>query len=849
MQKPDYVKNTSGEGISEDILECFYDNICYTPFIHVEDDLEINGERAPSRKSRKSLFPRSSSETPKRVPKEPVDPYTLIIDQRLDFLRPNLKDVMNGQDPYKYVGTAKTLDIKALQRTFFRSGVLQIVSARSRPEAFKSPMTITNPQDAHPGVVDIKITKVGILWRKESRKKKTRSPWQEWGAILTGSQLYFFRNTAWIRNLLHQYELHQKNGQPGTPVVFKPPLESFKPDALMSTDDAVALLDSSYKKHKNAFIFVRHGGFEETLLADSESDMNDWLSKLNYAAAFRTASVRMRATIGSTSDVQRSKSIRRTETGDTNPPSSSGGEVQASLKTDGSLLSQQILVARRQIMLQKIREADEKLLVANSQLEHQLRNLRHLQILAPIQSKSREQIILAAGRMAAKLKWTRLEMWRVKCHRDILALDLEDERASMTGAEASDQTTAYEFESGGLGIDSQKATKDIQKATSGSTVSQRKSPRLPSRPSSKDQESSKEDASKTSASSLLPSSPQRGQVSRAVTPQLSIREGSDLALTLSRVGSLNERTSNPESFMGLTQGSPPGIVKLLTRESSVDQAEAEVLKEAGLVHIEGSPAEPRHVDVARQGEDQHEPNAATVSEGEGNDKSKIRRSLHRTLREAHVPTHHRSKKGRDSSSSIAITEDGSLSTEKEGLARGTGSFTLHGKKASVITFGSEWQNMTPEERLKPRKPAHNEDHALQASNISEGVAVMSDISSAKSPGRGSMLSTSPLLTGSARSSTIGDVLPTTSHGNQGELGLASTSDQRRGGNLAVMPDRAEDSASMQQSHESTPSSGKSDINVHRTSAAATLDEEYQSAAEDVNAIQVVVHPRVQRVHG
>lgn len=120
-------------------------------------------------------------------------------------------------------------------------------------------------------MVEMKITKVGILWRKESKKKKTRSPWQDWGVILTGAQLYFFRNSNWARNLLQQYESHQRHGQPGTPVVFKPALNEFKPDAHISTSDALALHDSSYKKHKNAFLFIQHGGAEETLLAENES--------------------------------------------------------------------------------------------------------------------------------------------------------------------------------------------------------------------------------------------------------------------------------------------------------------------------------------------------------------------------------------------------------------------------------------------------------------------------------------------------------------------------------------------------------------------------------------------------
>ncbi len=36
-----------------------------------------------------------------------------------------------------------------------------------------SEKTATNPEEAHPGIVDIKITKVGLLWRKDAKKRKT----------------------------------------------------------------------------------------------------------------------------------------------------------------------------------------------------------------------------------------------------------------------------------------------------------------------------------------------------------------------------------------------------------------------------------------------------------------------------------------------------------------------------------------------------------------------------------------------------------------------------------------------------------------------------------------------------
>ena len=133
-----------------------------------------------------------------------------------------------------------------LHHAFAMSSVLQIVSARSRPGAFLTQSTIENPADSNPGLVDIRVAKVGLLWRKDPKKKKARSPWQEWGALLTGSQLYFFRDVQWVKSLISQYEMHQKRGRRQS-VTFKPPLAEFKPDAIMSTDDAVALLNSSYK--------------------------------------------------------------------------------------------------------------------------------------------------------------------------------------------------------------------------------------------------------------------------------------------------------------------------------------------------------------------------------------------------------------------------------------------------------------------------------------------------------------------------------------------------------------------------------------------------------------------------
>ncbi|ORY71547.1 uncharacterized protein BCR38DRAFT_454050 [Pseudomassariella vexata] len=713
MQKPDYLKNTRGEGIFDDVLECFYDNISYTPFIHVEDDLDINGERLVGHKmKKKSIFPNGATE-PLKKSKDPIDPYTLILDGKLDVLRPPLRDQIPLEEHYSYLGTATDLDLKELQTTFFKTGVLQIVSARSRPDAFMSEKTVSNPQEANPGVVDIKITKVGTLWRKDQKKKKTRSPWQEWGAILTGAQLYFFRNTAWVKNLMHQYETHVKHGNEGIPLIFKPPLEQFKPDALMSTEGAVALFDASYKKHKNAFVYVRHGGFEEVLLAQSEEDRNDWLAKLNYAAAFRTSGVRMRGVVGGNYEGQSRRAIRRLDSSEvTQVIQTPTGEVSINRGRIDHKMAQDILTARREIMSQRISEADEKLQAAQKHLDSQLRNARHLLILAPIQEKTRDQVRGGAAKVIAQLKWSRTEIWRLKCHRDILVMDLEEEKAVNGDLEdlQSEVDTSSEKPSL-LHLDS--------KASSHKT--QQQSPRSPpplslSRSSGSakhqvDGESPDSDVFQTPPTSATAPTFQRPQP-RDVQPL-----GPDHA------GLRKPSVSSVASSTAPTPSSPPRAVSSpasgqdrspIDEHSEEDAGERQVLEQAGLLDIELSrTSDRRPTSSPMASEDTFERSkriSTAIADKERLDRNKLRRSLQRTLRDSagHL-SHHRSRKGKDSASSTGMSDE---TIREEVLSRGTGSFTVHGKKASVINFGSELQNMSPEERLRQRKLSQVEDQLL-----------------------------------------------------------------------------------------------------------------------------------------
>ena len=711
MQKSDYIKNTQGRGVAQEILEYFHDNITYTPFIHVEDDMDITGERIVATKPRKSAFKASGSGALKKNGTGPVDPYTLILDANLDSLRPPLDDILVMQDPFSYLGSGVSMNLSDLHRTFFKSGVIQILSSRSRPEAFMNQATITNPLEGQVGVVSMKVTKVGILWRKDPKKKKARSPWQEWGAILTGSQLYFFRNTSWVRSLMSQHESHHKQGRSNTAVVFKPPLEHFKPDFLLSTEDVVALVDSQYKKHKHAFVFTRQNVFQEVLLADSDADMNDWLAKLNYAAAFRTAGVRMRGVVGGhyegTGSVESQSQDTSSSSHAVHGPK---GEVSIRNGRLNSELAQQVMLARRQILGQKIAEADEKLTVIEKQLEALHRNARHLEILAPIQQKTREDVVDAAFKLAINIRWARAEFWRVKCHRDILSLDLEEDVRLSTGEE-----TQPEEQRQNVTITSPSSAQSQSRSAFGRLNSKSSNTSSTSRPA---RPLTQPTGTKIFSADLFKSptrllSQHRAQTSWELPPLTfdgkdSTPAGKHISVTGQPMPVETSNTNGDASRVGDKTDVKKIAVEIAAPAEREDRAEHDLLVEAGLFSPESMSSEANNTQDCASDEDK-----AKAVDADGTDSlSKVRHSFHRKLQSTHVPHHHRSKKGKDSSSSAALTDDSSLPADNEGLPRVAGSFRVHGKKASVINFGSEWQSISPEERLNLRKHAHTDDSKL-----------------------------------------------------------------------------------------------------------------------------------------
>jgi hypothetical protein len=760
MTKPDYVKNSSIEGIADEVLECFYDNIVYTPFIRVEDedDMKTVASRRHKRPARSIRNVVPEPVRPK-TSKEPLDPYTLIFESKLDFLRPPLREVMNLEDPYSYLGTASNLDTNLLKGS--KCGILQIESSRSRPDAFMSPTGIENPEGAKVGIVELPVDKVGVLWRKDPKKKTARSPWQEWGAVLCGAGLYFFKNNGWVKSLMHQHENHLRHGHAGTPCTFSPAIQQFKPDYMLPTDHGVALSDATYRRHKHAFVFFRPSGSEEVFLADNENEKNDWLAKLNQQAAFKTAGIRQRGILGGNYDGQRQRGLRRLES------SNSASTVQTIQTPTGEVtiqsgkidhrLAQQISVARQEQMRVKIEEAEEKLAAVIKQIDSQLRDARHLLILAPIQSKSREQLVHAAGRMSAKLKWIRIEMWRMKCHRDILALDLEEEKQEAQRRQARLEKAAAKATSGATSITSESSTSTaklrpngIERLNSATTSVPRSPSRVPQSPSS----SMRPD---TKSSAVSQGTEPDDDVFR--TPPENSPTGTPARRSAQEPLTIRPPPTNRSSMLSakspnLTPGAfdeplaSPSYSEYKT--PILDDEEAERQREErdfGTPNdtVDGADAAQK-TDAASESEvEMEKPRPLT---GSPESRTKVRRSLQRTLRDGSGSLHresvsshhsyHRSRKSKNDSISSAVVEEGAAKPDHQGpeaevkLKREKGSFTVHGKKASVVTFGAEWANMSPEERLKLRKQAQSSSSSSDNKAADKEIAVVDDNAEAAS---------------------------------------------------------------------------------------------------------------------
>jgi hypothetical protein len=109
------------------------------------------------------------------------------------------------------MGTLPSLDTVNLHRAFASAHTINVtgVQTRRNGETVNPTNTTIQPLDEEDGTFILKITKGGKLGRKvdmvEGRKKGGLvRQWKQYGVILSGSQLMFFKDEAWFNTQMSE---------------------------------------------------------------------------------------------------------------------------------------------------------------------------------------------------------------------------------------------------------------------------------------------------------------------------------------------------------------------------------------------------------------------------------------------------------------------------------------------------------------------------------------------------------------------------------------------------------------------------------------------------------------------
>ncbi|KAG0295283.1 hypothetical protein BGZ98_001440 [Dissophora globulifera] len=271
------------------------------------------------------------------------------------------------------------------------------------------------------GCAQLKIVKSGVLSRKidiENGKKSTVRGWRELGVILSGSQLLFFTDVGWFQQ--------QRNAQIGFNPQAPPEEDGYfsaevgdglpsMPQALVSTLDSIAVVDSSYQKYPHVFRLVCPNGKQYLFRADSEREMNDWMAKINYASAFKTAGVRLRNyRVAWAGDVYWIKDDQGRHQLKRRPRQRDASTGTTSEPIDG----------RAQLIQAKMKEIDRQINTCAASLAAELRLARGLEVMIPLQNSTRQKIVQSATVVGKRLRHLMLERTKLDCFRTILERDL-----------------------------------------------------------------------------------------------------------------------------------------------------------------------------------------------------------------------------------------------------------------------------------------------------------------------------------------------------------------------------------------------------------------------------------------
>jgi hypothetical protein len=470
MTKQDYLRNTASSGVRDEILEYLYDNLTFTQFIYVEDDEAISKRKADYEPLNSGSFLSAFSSGGNSSSKNRIDPYYIIASGQTHTLRADISTIIAEDSPFSAKGTAATYDIEALNRSFVNAPSIEIVTTRrpslSAANGLGSDTLSTSlgaVEKQQETVVTLRVTKVGCISRKDDivddNKKAQSRRWKTCGMVLSSSQLLFFKDLVWTSALDQQIreQTSQSPDQEGG-VLITPRITYFRPDGVLALGDAIAMRDTSYRKSDYVIrLIARQGDQSRQYLIQTanESEMNDWIHKINFCAAFRASGLRIRGLDlpGTPSlDSQGTNGFSQSsldfgvegEPTAFSPPLSPG----LSATSEGSFSSNGVplvglmrrkLNARRKEVMPKLALTTLKYQESQAELEEALRFARHLGILTPFMKITRDRIETTAISLSHRIRQLRIDTAKYGSRREILHIELEagDRAARATASPSS----------------------------------------------------------------------------------------------------------------------------------------------------------------------------------------------------------------------------------------------------------------------------------------------------------------------------------------------------------------------------------------------------------------------------
>jgi hypothetical protein len=127
-------------------------------------------------------------------------------------------------------------------------------------------------------------------------------------------------------------------------------------------------------------------------------------------------------------------------------PSVMGGSINDSAPSPSEMPSLHRSSGRSDVLIAKIKDLESRITTTRLQLDVDLRAVRSLAILTPFQQATRNRLQEAIRPLAKRIKLCRLELAKLKCHRDVLRDDLaagEQDWESTKGVIAKAARRAY----------------------------------------------------------------------------------------------------------------------------------------------------------------------------------------------------------------------------------------------------------------------------------------------------------------------------------------------------------------------------------------------------------------------